>query len=241
MSRILFGVVSLCAGIAFLTGCDLFAENTNKGQTMENKKRITLLGASVGKAWNLKELPLRMKNDDYLFESIAFYEYDKTEALEELLMRPKRKFRFTKNYLKGFFEPAPKKPGVIMIKECAAYFPGDLMMYKELMKKWVKRIREENIGVVLATVVPITRERSKTREGQIENIRAFNDWLREYAAQERIPLLDLEAALKTNAGERFLRDELSTDGLHLNRTAYDILDRRLVDLARDASFVHRHL
>jgi hypothetical protein len=239
MSKIPFRIISLITGIFILIGCNLFADNTNKGQTMENKKRVTLLGASVGKAWNIKEYPLRIKNDDYIFESIAFYEYDKTEALEEILMRPKRKLRFTRTYVKGIFEPAPKKPDVIIIKECSAYFPGDLMSYKELMKKWVIRIREANIGVVLATVVPITRERSKTRKGQIENIRAFNDWIREYAAQERIVLLDLESVLRTDAVDRFLKDELSTDGSHLNRNAYDILDRNLADLARNTSFVYR--
>jgi len=180
-----------------------------------------------------------MKHDDYIFESIALYDYDKTEALEEVLMRPKRKFRFTRTYVKGLFEPAPQKPDVIIIKECSAYFPGDLISYKELMKKWVKRIREANIGVVLATVVPVTRERSQTRKGQIETIRAFNDWIREYAAQERIALLDLEAALRTNAVNRFLKDELSTDGSHLNRNAYDILDRHLADMARNTSFAYQ--
>ena len=219
---------SLLIAAIFVIGCNMSNDNAKKGQIMGNKKRIILLGASVGKAWNLKEFPLRMKPDQYEFESIAFYEYDKTEALEEILIRPKRKFRLTKSYIKGFFAPSPQRPDVIIIKECAAYFPGDFITYTELMKKWAKRIRNANIEVVLATVVPVTPERNEKRKGQMESIREFNDWIREYAKEENIALLDLEAALRRDETGRFLREDLTSgDGLHLNTKAYDILDTLL--------------
>jgi hypothetical protein len=197
-----------------------------KSTTMD-KNHIVLLGASVGKAWRLQDYASRMKDPEHTIESIAVYQYDKTEGLEEILMRPKRKFRLTRTYLKGFFQPAPKLPGIIIIKECAAYFPGNMDTYKDLIKQWVKRIREANIEVLIATTVPITRERAKTKKGQIEQIVAFNDWMRTYAGKEHIGILDLEAALRISSVERFLRDELSTDGLHLNEKAYDILDNEL--------------
>lgn len=190
--------------------------------------RILLLGASVGKAWNLSELPQRTGNDRYALESVAYYEYDKSPALEEILMRPKRKFRLTRTYLKGFFKPAPQLPDTIILKECAAYFPGDLPTYQALMKQWVERLRGANINVILATVVPVTRQDQASRPGRIESILAYNDWIREYAAQERLPLLDLEAAVRIDGTDRFLRDDLAIDdGLHLNKQAYDILDQLL--------------
>jgi hypothetical protein len=40
----------------------------------------------------------------------------------------------------------------------------------------------------------------------------------------------MERALRTDDKERYLRDELTSgDGSHLNRKAYDILDRLLIE------------
>lgn len=198
--------------------------------------RILLLGASVGKAWKLGELPQRTGNDRYALESVAFYEYDKTPALDEVLMRPKRKFRLTRTYLKGFFKPAPKLPDTIILKECAAYFPGDLKAYERLMEGWVARIRAAGIGVMLATVVPVTQEHQRKHPGRIESIRAYNDWIRDYAARERLPLLDLETALRRDETTRFLSDDLTSgDGMHLNRKAYDRLDQLLLETLADSA------
>ncbi|MCC7202307.1 MAG: SGNH/GDSL hydrolase family protein [Nitrospirae bacterium] len=198
---------------------------------MTKKERIMLVGASVGKAWKLSDFSLRTKSDGYIFESVAAYQYDKTEAIEEILMRPKRKFRLTRTYLRGFFKPSPQRPDTIIIKECAAYFPGDLEEYKTLMTKWVKRIREDNIKLILATTVPVTQKHAEGRKGRNETILEFNDWVREYAEKEGIPLLDLEAALRTDGQGRFLRDDLTSgDGLHLNQKAYGIMDNLLQNM-----------
>ncbi len=201
-------------------------DNSGKGEAMLRQKRIILLGASVGKAWELPDFPKRTNSEDkFIFETVRAYQYDKTEALEEILMRPKRKFRLTKTYVTGFLKPAPQLPDTIIVKECAAYFPGDLESYKTLMTKWVKRIREANIDVVLATTVSVTATHAAEKKGRIETIRDFNDWIRDYTKKENIPLLDLEAALRTDGENRFLRDDMTSgDGLHLNQKAYGVLD-----------------
>lgn len=208
--------------LAFTSQSALATEQTGK-------TRVLLLGASVGKSWNVSGIPGRLNDNRFEFESVQAWQFDKTEALEEVLMRPKRKFKATKTYLKGFFEPSPVKPDVIVIKECAAYFPGDLAVYKEQVKKWVAAIRASGRKPVIATVSPVTKARSLKGPGKIESIREFNDWVREYAASEKMPLLDLEAALRTDDKDRFLRDEYSTDGTHLKRNAYDVLDKLLLD------------
>jgi hypothetical protein len=218
--------------VAYLTTSNLTAEEEGKS----GRTKVLLLGASVGKAWNLKEWAARTHNDRVSLESVAFYEYDKSPALEEILMRPKRKFRLTRTYIKGFFKPAPQLPDVVVLKECAAYFPGDAGQYRTLMTAWVARLREAKIEPILSTVVPVTREHARTHPGKIETIREHNDWIRRYAAQERLPLLDLEAALRTNDAARFLRDDFTSgDGLHLNTKAYEILDRVMLDGLTTAS------
>ncbi len=214
-----------------LFGANLLAyssyPNDNKvnDKMTTHKKRIVLLGASVGQQWNLPELPRRIQNDHFIFESKAVYQYDKTEALEEVLMRPKRKFHLTRTYLTGFLKPPPQPVDMIIIKECAAYFPGNMKTYKDLVQSWIKKIQYAKIEVALATVVPVTKERADKEKGKMEAIREYNEWIREYSNKENILLLDLESALRTNDQNRFLRNEFSSDdGLHLNKRAYEVLD-----------------
>jgi hypothetical protein len=219
-------LIGVCvAAISAYAGSD-----TAKGESMAKKTRIILIGASVGQDWNLQEFTRRTNNDDYVFESVAAWQYDKTDALEEVLMRPRRKFHPTKSYLKGFFKPSPAPVDVVILKECAAYFPGDMVRYKELMKKWVGMIRDTKKEVLLATVAPVTETRAAKQKGKIEAILEYNDWIRQYAKDENITVIDLEAALRKGPETRFLKDELTSgDGTHLNRKAYDILDVLLKD------------
>lgn len=194
--------------------------------------KVVLLGASVGQEWEVGGMPKRLGNNRFQFEAVQAWQFDKTEALEEVLMRPKRKFKPTKSYLKGFFEPAPMKPDVVIIKECAAYFPGDLARFKSLVQKWVASIKASGKKPALATVVPVTSDHARRKPGRIEAIRAYNDWIRELAAAEKLPLIDLEAALREDATGRLLKAEYTSgDGLHLNRKAYDVLDKTLLDAA----------
>lgn len=195
----------------------------------QTPRHVVLIGASIGQQWNLPDLPKRMNEKHFTFEALQAWQYDKSELVEETLMRPARKFRLTPSYLKGFFKPAPQSPDMIIIKECSSYFPSDMRHDKELIQKWAHEIRRKNISVMLATAVPVTKERSLRDPGKQEGIREFNDWLRAYAQQQGLPLLDLERALRTDDKDRYLRDELTSgDGSHLNGKAYAILDRLLI-------------
>jgi lysophospholipase L1-like esterase len=120
---------------------------------------------------------------------------------------------------------------VIVLKECSSYFPGDLTLERkqQLFTGWIDEVRKRGINVVVATVVPVTKDRAAREPGKQEQIRAFNDWLRTYARANGLVLLDLEAALRADERERYLRDELTSgDGSHLNRKAYGILDGVMV-------------
>lgn len=227
--KIIFIIILLGLGGIFMS-TDKITRHASSQETIFKKPvRILLLGASVGNAWNLPEWPERMNSDKYAFEMIAYYEFDKSNAFEEIIMRPKRKFHLTRTYLRSLFKQAPQKPEIIIIKECAAYFPGDLDTYKTLIDKWVKRCLSVGIKPVLATVVPVTEEHAQRKPGRLEGILNYNDWIRSYAHQQNIGLLDLEANVRISDENRSLRPEFTKgDGLHLNRNAYDILDKLLV-------------
>jgi len=203
---------------------------------------IVLIGASIGKSWNLPELPRRVDSGGHTFEALQVWEYDKSEAVEETLMRPARKFKFTASYFKGFLESSPQRADLVILKECSSYFGGDaqLQRKKELFQRWVADVRARNIPVMVTTVAPITRARAareRNGEGKQAAIREFNDWVRAYAKERRLALLDLEKALRTDDRERYLRDDLTSgDGSHLNRAAYDILDRVMLDTLCHAGY-----
>jgi hypothetical protein len=206
-------------GIAMYSG-KTFSENDSS-----KTRRILLIGASVGRGWNLPEWTKRMNDNSVSLEMIPVYSFDKSQALEEALMRPRRKFHFNKSYIKGFFRTAPQKPDMIIIKECAAYFPGDLENYKTLVTKWIHQSIAAGIKPVVATVAPVTQEHSEKKPGRLEGILEYNDWVKSYTKEIGINCLDLESALRISNDDRALSPDLTSgDGLHLNGRAYSIID-----------------
>ena len=200
------------------------------GQEEKGQRYVVLLGASVGQAWNISALPERIGIQDFVFEYVRGGGFDKTNTLKRLISREE------------------KKPDAIFIKECAAYFPGDIEHYKNLMKKWIELCQKEGIVPIPATVVPVTRLHSfkvilidivKGRDpfrygNPFDNTRNkaildFNDWIRIYAEENGLAVLDMEAALRYSETNRYLRESFAKlDGLHLNGTGYVYLDRIVI-------------
>jgi len=211
---------------------------------MQKTKHIILLGASVGKSWNIESLPNRIRQSNtnnssnpinpknlinYRFEYVGEYQFDKSKALEQILQRKEN------------------KPDAIFIKECAAYFPGDLANYRNLMKMWVGDCLRKGVIPILVSVAPV-REPSfwklqywksivkkiiypnrPTVEARLKDLTTFNDWIRKYALEQNLQILDLERALRVSEIDRHLRADLDEgDGLHLNQKAYSILDQTIL-------------
>jgi hypothetical protein len=214
--------------------------NSNKLSVESNNlklRRIVLLGASVGEAWDLPSLPQRIDNENYAFEYMMCPQFDKSDFLKDIIAREEN------------------KPDAVFIKECAAYFPGDLENYKSLIKEWIEECLKADITPIPATVAPVTRlhsfkkiaidvlrGRKPFRQGnpfkylRNKSILEFNDWLREYCKNMGLSVLDLEAALRYSEDNRFLKENLSRiDGLHLNRKAYGILDQIVIPVLEEAT------
>ena len=59
----------------------------------------------------------------------------------------------------------------------------------------------------------------------MDRMREYNDWIKSYADENNLVVLDLEVPLRSEDPGRYLRDDLTKgDGLHLNANAYQILD-----------------
>lgn len=189
---------------------------------------VVLIGASIGRDWRLAEWPARLQAPELSAESIAVWQFDKSEAVDEVLLRPRRKFRPTRSYLKSWFETPPRKADIVILKECSSYFPGEPRAYRESVQRWARRLQAHGIRVILATVAPVTRERARHDSGKQEALLEYNRWLREYARTQRLPVLDLESALAVGEHDAYLRDEFTSgDGSHLNARAYAVLDHTL--------------
>jgi hypothetical protein len=207
------------------------AKEMNLVNVTSAEKRIVLIGASIGRAWNIEKLPERIRRPEFVFEYIGTGTFEKGPQLMEVLGRT-------------------PPPAAVILKECAAYFPGDLIAYESSMRAWALECRARGVIPILATVVPVTRLHNVKkflidivklrnpfkfggpfREKRLRSILEYNDWLRGLAAETGAPLLDLEAALRRSASDRRLKSGWARyDGLHLKPGAYGVLDKTMASL-----------
>ena len=168
---------------------------------------VVLVGASVGESWDFPSLPARVGALNSTFGFRAKFGYDKQDVLERLMA-------------------GPTMPDKVIVKECAAYMPRELDNAVGKIPGWVDMLKSRQIVPILATCCPVTEANDKANPGRQEAIEKFNDFIRNYAADHGLQVLDLEKTLRVNDTDRRLREEFAqTDGLHLISEAYTALDR----------------
>lgn len=185
---------------------------------------IVYIEASTLRRWNLDEFNQRAGNAAFGIESRYVYDFDKSTELDRVL---------------GSRESIPD---AVVIQECSAYFPGDLVAFKDLYRGWIRRVKDANAIPVIATTVPPAASRTPFehvkefvklkllgRPDGYEQIVQFNQWLRELSESEGVPLFDVEKVTRNSESDRHMRAEFdSGDGTHLNTVAYAVLDREFL-------------
>lgn len=174
-----------------------------------NSTYIVLVGASVGMGWDFPELAERTKTDgDIVLGFRAVYNFDKSKEIDIITSISNIVSR-------------------VIIKECAAYFPRDLEKSKNEIISWIEQLQSAGIKASLATVVPITEELDKKVPGKFESIIKYNDFIRNFASEKGLAILDLEKALRISAEDRHLKNEYAQpDGYHLLQKTYEeVLDK----------------
>jgi lysophospholipase L1-like esterase len=203
---------------------------TATGELMAESKHIVYIEASTVNNWKLDGFAARTGIERYRLEVVPEYDFDKSRAVAQAFAGASR-------------------PDVVIVQECSVYFPGDLDAYKRQYRGWIVDIRARGTQPVIATVVPPARsrgwwqdskdfvkERVLGRPSQYEQVLAFNEWLRSLGAELSVPVFDLEPIVRRSDVDRHMRAEYDAgDGIHLNRVAYERLDRGLVD------FLDRHI
>jgi len=197
---------------------------TATGELMAESKRIVYIEASTVNNWKLDGFATRTGIERYRFEVLREYDFDKSKLVDHVLAGG-----------------APL-PDAVIVQECSAYFPGDMQAYRRMYRAWLESLQSRGLLTVIATVVPPARsagwwqdvkdfikERLLGRPGRLEQVVAFNEWLRTLGAELKIPVFDLEELLRVSAEDRHMRAQYSEgDGIHLAPVAYQRLDRELL-------------
>lgn len=189
-------------------------------------RKVVLVGASIGKAWHIEDLGPRTDLPGYSFNYLGNNEFDKSALVRQIITGKER-------------------PDLVLIKECASYFWRDTSTYRQSLMTWVGQLRAAGIRPVLVTTAPIAEPEGVIVRAKVAikhllgrpevqtDLAAYNDWLRQYARQEGLPVFDLEAVLRISGDNRYLRKNYdSGDGLHLSDAAYRDMDREFASFLR---------
>lgn len=107
--------------------------------------------------------------------------------------------------------------------------PTTLQAIEDNLTSMAELARLYHIRLVLASLLPVS-DYEKTADGQPRNqtirrppaqIIALNEWMKSYAAKNKLTYLDYYSAMVDVKG--FLKDELSNDGLHPNEKGYALM------------------
>lgn len=107
--------------------------------------------------------------------------------------------------------------------------PMTLEAIEDNLTSMVELARVHRIRVVMASLLPVSdyamtadgQPRNQTMRRPPEKIKALNDWMKNYAAANKLIYLDYYSAMVDEKG--FLKDELSNDGLHPNDKGYRVM------------------
>jgi len=181
----------------------------------KNEKRVVFMGDSITDSWDDPRYGGFFPGKPYVNRGIS------GQTTPQMLIR---------------FRPdvIVLKPEVVVILAGTNDIAGNtgpmtLEAIQDNITSMAELARLNRMGVVLASVLPVS-DYEKTADGQPrrqttrrppEKIKALNEWMRNYATQNKLTYLDYYSAMIDDKG--FLKDELSNDGLHPNEKGYQVM------------------
>jgi len=107
--------------------------------------------------------------------------------------------------------------------------PTTLRAIEDNLTSMVELAHANGVRVVLASLLPVSdyektadqKPITQTTRRPPDQIKALNDWMKRYAADNNLTYLDYYSAMVDEKG--FLKDELSNDGLHPNEKGYQVM------------------
>jgi len=106
--------------------------------------------------------------------------------------------------------------------------PTTLEAIEDCLTSMAELAKANSIKVVFASLLPVSDYEQRDGKPIIQTVRrppdkikALNEWMKAYAANNKLTYLDYYSAMVDDKG--FLKDELSEDGLHPNEKGYAIM------------------
>jgi lysophospholipase L1-like esterase len=191
-------------------------ENSKTVAPVKKEKRVVFLGDSITDGWH------NAANGGFFPGKPYFNRGISGQTTPQMLIR---------------FRPdvIALKPQVVVILAGTNDIAGNtgpmsLQSIEDNLASISELARAHGIRVVLASLLPVS-DYEKTASGEIRNqttrrppeqIKALNEWMKSYVAQNKLTYLDYYSAMVDDKG--FLKDELSNDGLHPNAEGYKVMN-----------------
>jgi lysophospholipase L1-like esterase len=191
-------------------------ENSKTAAPDKEMKRVVFLGDSITDGWHNPANGGFFPDKPYVNRGIS------GQTTPQMLIR---------------FRPdvIALKPDVVVILAGTNDIAGNtgpmtLQAIEDNLTSISELARAHGIRVVLASLLPVS-DYEKTADGQPRNqttrrppekIKALNEWMKQYAAENKLTYLDYYSAMVDDKG--FLKDELSNDGLHPNAQGYQVMN-----------------
>jgi len=203
-------------------------ENTKVGMPAKDDRRVVFMGDSITDSWDSPNMGGFFPGKPYVNRGIS------GQTTPQMLIR---------------FRPdvIDLKPKVVVIlagtNDLAGNTgPATLEAIEANLISMAELARANGIRVVFASLLPVSDYELRDGKPIIQTVRRspekilmLNNWMKEYAAKNRLIYLDYFAALVDARG--FLKDELSNDGLHPNIEGYKVMNP-LAEAAIQASLKH---
>ena len=203
-------------------------ENTKVGMPAKDDRRVVFMGDSITDSWDSPNMGGFFPGKPYVNRGIS------GQTTPQMLIR---------------FRPdvIDLKPKVVVIlagtNDLAGNTgPATLEAIEANLISMAELARANGIRVVFASLLPVSDYELRDGKPIIQTVRRspekilmLNNWMKEYAAKNRLIYLDYFAAMVDARG--FLKDELSNDGLHPNIEGYKVMNP-LAEAAIQASLKH---
>ncbi len=193
------------------------AENSKLGLPSENESRIVFMGNSITEGW-LQIYPEFFEGKSYINRGIS------GQTTPQMLVR------FRQDVIN-------LKPKIVVIlagtNDIAGNTgPSTLEMIEDNIASMVEIAKANDIKPILCSVLPAYNYPWRPGLNPAEKIVKLNEWIKNYCEENHLIFVDYFTSMADNRNG--LRKEYSEDGVHPNKTGYEVMSRTIekaIDLA----------